>query len=163
LYNRRGFFQRAPRRLTLALAEQKRAVLALVDMDSLKQINDTHGHMEGDHAIMTVAAVLKQTFRDDDIIARIGGDEFAVLAIVKGPGAEQAILSRLDKSFAAAGTPGGYAVSVSLGLAALEAEDPGDLDVLLKRADRSLYDHKRSKGRILSVPSKPALPVRPSS
>jgi two-component system cell cycle response regulator len=163
LYNRRGFFQRAPRRLTVAFADRKRAVLALVDMDGLKQINDTHGHMEGDNAIMMVAAVLKQTFRDDDIIARIGGDEFAVLAIVRGPAAEQAILSRLDRNFAAAGNPGGYAVSVSLGLAALEADDPADLEVLLKRADRSLYDHKRSKGRTPAVPLKPALQEHVSS
>lgn len=148
LYNRRGFFQHAPRRLKFAHREQKRALLALIDMDGLKQINDTRGHMEGDHAIITVAAVLKQTFRDDDIIARIGGDEFAVLAIVKGHTAEQAILSRLDKNLTAAGTPAGYVLSVSLGLAALETGDAADFDDLLKRADQSLYDHKRSKGRI---------------
>jgi two-component system, cell cycle response regulator len=163
LYNRRGFFQRAPRRLTLAIAEQKRALLALVDMDGLKQINDTHGHLEGDKAIMMVAAVLKGTLRDDDIIARIGGDEFAVLAIVNGPNAERAILSRLDRNFAEAGTPAGYAVSVSLGFAALEANDPAKLDDLIKRADQSLYDHKRSKGRTPPAPPKPALQEHPPS
>jgi two-component system, cell cycle response regulator len=148
LYNRRGFFQHAPRRLKFAHREQKRALLAIIDMDGLKQINDTHGHMEGDNAIISVAAVLKRTFRDDDIIARIGGDEFAVLAIVKGHTAEQAILSRLDKNLTAAGTPAGYVLSVSLGLAALETGDAADFDELLKQADQSLYDHKRSKGRI---------------
>lgn len=147
LYNRRGFFQHAPRRLTFAHREQKRALLALADMDGLKQINDTYGHVAGDNAIITVAAVLKQTFRDDDIVARIGGDEFAVLAIVKGKTAEEAILTRLERNLTAAGTPPGYRLSVSLGLAALEAGDAADFDELLKRADRSLYDHKRSKGR----------------
>ncbi len=147
LYNRRGFFQRAPRQLTLAHRDQKRALLALVDMDGLKQINDTYGHLEGDNAIITVAAILKQTFREDDIIARIGGDEFAVLAIVKGSTAEQGILSRLERNLTASGTAAGYALSVSLGLAALEEGDAADFDGLLKRADHGLYEHKRRKGR----------------
>lgn len=157
LYNRRGFFQRAPRQLALAHHEQRRALLALVDLDGLKQINDTYGHPEGDKALITVAAVLRQTFRDADIIARIGGDEFAVLAIVKGSTAEQAILNRLEKNFAAAGTGAGYALSVSLGLAANEAGDAADFDGLLKQADHSLYEQKRSRNRTTPGILKPTL------
>jgi two-component system, cell cycle response regulator len=147
VYNRRGFFQRAPRRLAVAHRDQKRAVLALVDMDGLKQINDTYGHLEGDNALVSVAAILRQTFREDDIIARIGGDEFAVLAIVKGSTAEQGILDRLQRNLVASGTAAGYTLSVSLGLAALEVGEADDFDGLLKRADRCLYERKRSKGR----------------
>jgi two-component system, cell cycle response regulator len=147
LYNRRGFFQRAPESLSRARRDRKRALLALMDMDALKQINDTYGHLEGDRAIVTVAAILKQTFREDDIIARIGGDEFAVLALVKRNTAAQGILRRLERNLATSKPTTGYALSVSLGLATIEAGDAADFDGLLKRADHGLYAHKRRRGR----------------
>ena len=147
LYNRRGFFQHAPRQLALAHRDHKRALLAIVDLDNLKRINDGYGHPEGDKALITVAAVLRQTFRDTDVIARIGGDEFAVLAIVRGGTAEQGILARLGKNFAAARTEAVYPLSVSLGLAATAAGETADFEELVRQADRSLYEQKRSKGR----------------
>lgn len=160
VYNRRGFFQYAPRRLALAHHDQKRAVLAVVDMDGLKQINDTYGHLEGDNALIAVAAILRQTFREDDIIARIGGDEFAVLAIVKGNTTEQRILDRLKRNLVASGTAAGYTLSVSLGLAALEVGEAADFEGLLKRADNCLYERKRSKARSGQVAPKVPLQER---
>jgi two-component system, cell cycle response regulator len=155
LYNRRGFFQIAPRHLKLAHRDGKRALLAIADMDGLKQINDSFGHLEGDRAIITVAAVLKQTFRDDDVIARIGGDEFAVLAGVKGSTAEQGILTRLERNLASSGTGAGYSLSVSIGLAAIEAGEAADFDELLKGADHNLYEHKR--GKLHAGPAAPSV------
>jgi diguanylate cyclase (GGDEF)-like protein len=116
-------------------------------MDGLKQINDTYGHMEGDHAIITVASILKKTFREDDIIARIGGDEFAVLAVVRGRTAEQSIMDRLERNLVTSGTAAGYTISVSHGLAAMEVGDAADFDALMQQADGSLYDHKRRRTR----------------
>jgi diguanylate cyclase (GGDEF)-like protein len=144
LLNRRGFFQRAPRALRCATREQQRALVTLVDIDRLKQINDTYGHSEGDRAIITVAAVLRQTFRGDDVIGRLGGDEFAALALVKGPGVERAIVARLERNMAAARIPAGYPLSVSVGLSVAEAGEAADIEQLLRAADRGLYEHKRA-------------------
>ena len=59
-------------------------MLIFIDLDGMKQINDLYGHQEGDNALKDTANILKNTFRETDIIARIGGDEFAVFGMVYG-------------------------------------------------------------------------------
>ena len=78
VYNRRGFLSLANQHLKLARRTRTGFWLILLDIDRLKQINDTFGHHEGDRAIVTTAEILEKTFRDSDIIARLGGDEFSV-------------------------------------------------------------------------------------
>jgi diguanylate cyclase (GGDEF)-like protein len=81
LYNRRGFFQLALSRLNfLSRSADDTLLLLMFDLDGLKQINDTYGHSEGDTALKSFADILKQTLRQDDIIGRIGGDEFIVFS-----------------------------------------------------------------------------------
>jgi len=80
LYNRRGFFVLAEQQLRIAKRAKRKMFLFFIDVDNLKRINDISGHKEGDIALIDVAGVLKKTFRESDIIARIGGDEFIVLA-----------------------------------------------------------------------------------
>jgi PleD family two-component response regulator len=82
LKNRRGFFELAQQALKVAKREQCSMGLFFVDLNGLKQINDTFGHLAGDQALRDAAKVLQQTFRDSDILARIGGDEFVALARV---------------------------------------------------------------------------------
>ena len=77
-YNRRGYVTRAA--TLLKVAEPKTIWQIFFDVDELKIINDTFGHWAGDRALMEVASVLRQAFRATDIVARVGGDEFAVLA-----------------------------------------------------------------------------------
>jgi two-component system cell cycle response regulator len=79
LHNRRRFFVVAEQCLKLAIRMKKRPLLLFIDLDDLKWINDHYGHNEGDQALMGLADILKKTFRESDIIARIGGDEFVVL------------------------------------------------------------------------------------
>ena len=81
LYNRRGFITLAEQQLKAAPRAQRKMLLAFLDVDNLKGINDTLGHEGGDKVLIDAADVLRRTFRESDIIARVGGDEFAVLAI----------------------------------------------------------------------------------
>src|SRR5262249_15827990 len=92
LYNRRGFSTLAHQLLEQARRSGHPFLLFLADLDGLKQINDTHGHLEGDQALHIAAVLLKDTFRASDVVARIGGDEFAVAVLqdIKEDG-EQAI------------------------------------------------------------------------
>ena len=80
LFNRRGFFTLAEQQLQIASRTGREMVLLFVDLDKLKSINDALGHAEGDQALRETATILKNSFRESDIIARIGGDEFVVLA-----------------------------------------------------------------------------------
>jgi diguanylate cyclase (GGDEF)-like protein len=80
LYNRRRFFVLIDQYLKVAIRTKKRLLFLFIDMDDLKWINDHYGHNEGDQALIHLAKILKKTFRESDIIARIGGDEFGVLA-----------------------------------------------------------------------------------
>src|SRR6267142_6479786 len=80
LYNRRGFVAVAERQMSLGRRSGQRMLLFMIDLDHLKRINDSFGHLEGDRALKHTAYALEETFRDSDVVARLGGDEFAVLA-----------------------------------------------------------------------------------
>ncbi len=80
IYNRRGFSALAQQELKKANRIKRGMLLLFADVDDLKKINDSLGHQEGDLALIETANLLKETFREPDIIARIGGDEFVVLA-----------------------------------------------------------------------------------
>ena len=149
LYNRRGFFQRAMYRLRDARREGKGAVLLLADMDGLKQVNDSLGHLAGDRALVEIAGTLRETFREEDVIARVGGDEFAVLAVMKSERVAEAVrgvLTRLRARLVTLSLPSGHRLSMSVGHAAAYGDADASLDTLLKEADRSLYEQKRAAG-----------------
>src|SRR5258708_374231 len=95
LCNRRGFMAIAERQLKIGHRTGRGIVLFFMDIDGMKQINDSFGHGEGDRALKRMAKALKMTFRDSDVIARLGGDEFAVLAIEASDNTETAIPPRL--------------------------------------------------------------------
>jgi len=73
LYNRRGFMALAERQLKLGRRSGRGMLLFVMGVDGLKQINDSFGHSEGDHALKRTAGVLEETFRDSDVVARLGG------------------------------------------------------------------------------------------
>src|SRR5213080_4136931 len=147
LYNRRGFLTLATRDLRLAHRGNETLLVAFADLDDLKGVNDTAGHAVGDRALRDTAALLRQTFRDSDLVARIGGDEYAVL--VRHAGAESAgvLAERLKRQVREfnrrAARP--YQLSISLGFAAHKASTLGSVAGLLDRADRALYRDKRRK------------------
>src|SRR5713226_10469939 len=99
LYNRRGFMAIAERQLKVGRRSGKGMLLFFIDVDDLKQINDSYGHAEGDRVLKHITEALEKTFRDSDVIARMGGDEFVVLAIEASDFSEGTIRARLCKYF----------------------------------------------------------------
>jgi len=149
LYNRRGFFKFADQQLKLIRRMRKRALLVVADIQGVKEINDTFGHGAGDVAITDAAALLKQTFRESDVIGRLGGDEFVVLAIGVADDGPQSILRRLAKSLTSYNAPDRrFRLTFSLGIAGVEPGDGSSLDHLLGEADRDLLGKKRRRAKV---------------
>lgn len=145
LYNRRGFFLLAEQQLKLAQRSQTNIDLLFIDLDGLKTINDTFGHEMGDIAIVSVANLLKQTFRTSDIIGRLGGDEFAILTQVSN---SHAILQRMQANIHhynhTQQLP--FQISMSIGVQSYDPARPISLDDLVTLADTQMYQQKRAKG-----------------
>ncbi len=160
LYNRRGFFTLAEQQWKLARRRKKGMTLIFCDLDNMKAINDHLGHLAGDEALIQVAEVLRSTFRESDIIARMGGDEFAVLAIDTTPASHPVLAQRLDEAVARynARAPQGMRLSLSYGMADFDPQNPEPLDVVLGRADAAMYRQKEQKKglRPRNRPSPPA-------
>ena len=147
LYNRRGFLTLADQQLRFSERHKKDMLLFFADLDGMKWINDTLGHEEGDNALREVSVILKDTFRASDIVARIGGDEFAILAIDTTGIYPEIIMARLQNKIDMHNTKGGkrYKISISMGTAYYDPANPCSLDELMSRADKLMYEQKRRK------------------
>ncbi len=147
LYNRRGFFSMAEQQAKLSQRTSHNMLLFYCDLDAMKTINDTLGHKEGDRALMDVAAILQQTFRESDVIARIGGDEFIVLAIESNDTSVGTLRMRLEQNLIAfedrLRRP--YTISLSVGVATYDPELSESLEQVLSRADDLMYQQKQSR------------------
>jgi diguanylate cyclase (GGDEF)-like protein/PAS domain S-box-containing protein len=143
--NRRAFFEAAELELTRNRRTPRPIALVLFDADHFKQINDRHGHPAGDCVLRQLGAALSLTFRQVDVVARVGGEEFAVLlpsSTLDGAAAVAERLRRLVESQPVICDGVSIAYTVSAGIAAVDAGDTIDLDTLIKRADRALYAAK---------------------
>src|SRR5580704_5555538 len=150
LYNRRGFMALAERQLKVGRRSGRGMLLFVMDVDRLKQINDSFGHFEGDRALKRTADALEETFRDSDVVARSGGDEFAVLAVEASGHSEATIKTRLFeclKSISA--EPSRYEISLTVGLARFDPCSRTSIRELLAKADQSMYEQKRRQSRVL--------------
>jgi len=148
LFNRRGFRTLAQQELDLAERQNAKMAVFYIDMDGLKQINDRNGHNAGDQAIVDTAEILKETFRAGDIIARIGGDEFAIFgAFSPEPGSLATMKQRLAERIRCFNEKKErpYDLSCSVGVAYIIPEGPGALDEILYQADSSMYQEKLKK------------------
>jgi len=145
LRNRRGFTMLAEQQLKTANRLGRPLLLLFADIDGLKPVNDVQGHAAGDALLCEAATVLAGCFRDMDIVARMGGDEFAVLQIDAGGDEAPAAAERLEAAIAAANAAPGRAseLSLSLGASALDPAAPRTLDELLQVADARMYAAKR--------------------
>ena len=149
LYNRRGFNELGEQNLKLADRSARSASLIYVDIDRFKTINDTLGHHVGDRALLVVADTLRDTFRRSDLIARMSGDEFAVLAFETSEENAETLVERLRTELTRvnATTRERFQLSVSIGLARYDGEDAVTLGELLRRADAAMREEKRGKRR----------------
>lgn len=116
--------------------------LLVADIDRFKSINDTYGHQVGDSVLMQVAALLRQSTRREDIVARFGGEEF-VLVLTHCGEQDAALKAEALRVAVEQARPAGLEVSVSIGVTALNASADEDFDALFQRADAALY---RAKG-----------------
>lgn len=149
LYNRRGFNDLGEQNLKLADRSARSASLIYLDIDRFKTINDTLGHHVGDRALLVVADTLRDTFRRSGLIARMSGDEFAVLAFDTSQQNAETLVERLRTELTRvnATTRERFQLTVSIGLARYNGEDVVTIDELLKQADAAMHEEKQSKRR----------------
>jgi len=147
LYNRRGFLALAEQQVKVARRRRHNLLLVFIDLDGLKAINDTLGHDAGNQALVETADVLRHSFRDSDIIARLSGDEFVVLLIATSSERFSELETRLYEQIAQrnATSPRSYKLSMSVGCAEFDPAAPRSLDELIKDADSAMYVVKRRR------------------
>lgn len=148
LYNRRGFFALGEQQVHVANRDKKPMMVVSADLDGLKEINDTFGHQEGDAAIVETAHILRRTFRKADLVARIGGDEFALL--LTGGQAEfdrEQLDGRLQKIVEKHNRESNRPrkLSVSAGFVTCDARGTQTIEEWVHRADTLMYAQKRQK------------------
>lgn len=146
LANRRRFREELDRHLAHGERYGWRGALLLLDVDHLKEVNDTCGHPAGDRLLTQVAGRLRKRLRRSDLLARLGGDEFAVL--LQEANETQALIVAEAVVGQIAGTPfrvnGGLRSTMSVGVAVIDG--PTDTDDVMHRADDALYEAKRQGG-----------------
>ncbi|MBT8082155.1 MAG: GGDEF domain-containing protein [Gammaproteobacteria bacterium] len=147
LANRHAMETAFPKLIEMCLNKAQPVSLMMIDVDNFKQFNDMLGHVAGDRALSVVARVLKQQFRQRDLLARYGGDEFAVLlpdvnleeAVAIGERVRRAITGETDD-----GEDSLIRIPVCISMGVAELNPDGSLDALLRDADEALYRAKRA-------------------
>lgn len=143
--NRRGYYEFGQRTLDIIQEMEHAGIVFFADMDNLKKINDTYGHDAGDQAIKLLAEIFKMVFRSNDVIGRLSGDEFGIVApgmvIEHVPLIRKKIDETCKKESKRLKLP--YTLSVSVGYASLEKSSL--LKQLMSEADEMLYKEKRKK------------------
>ena len=148
VFNRRGFYMHGGNLYKSAVITGGKAIMCFGDVDGLKKINDTYGHKEGDEAILVTALLIRESFGTDDIVARIGGDEFTVIAANKSTEIEidaitKLVNSNFDRYNLVSKKP--YKLAVSLGFSVYSPEIKLTFEELIQDADKQLYKQKNAK------------------
>ncbi|MBN9022066.1 MAG: diguanylate cyclase, partial [Rhizobiales bacterium] len=158
LANRRYFFDVAAREVERVKRFRLPASLVMTDIDHFKSINDTYGHAAGDEALREVASVASAQLREPDVLARLGGEEFALLL----PGVPEAgaavAAERLRRSLSEASVLDAFRITASFGVSEILASDAG-IDDALARADAALYAAKQTgRNRVVTASDPPDMP-----
>ena len=159
--NRRAFFRFAEREVLRASRHSKPLTALMFDIDHFKRVNDVHGHAVGDEVLTRLVSCVTQNIRDEDLLGRLGGEEFALVLPETEPLRAAILANRLreavsDLSFD--GKHGAFNVTISIGIS-----EPGfaDIDIMhaLERADAALYKAKQNgRNRVELAPLKPNEP-----
>jgi diguanylate cyclase (GGDEF)-like protein len=151
LENRRSFMRNLAIVRERSISEEVSNVLLSIDLDQFKQVNDVGGHEAGDDLLRKVASVLSQNLRGRDVVARIGGDEFAIVLnncpLERGLQIAEA-LEKEVKSITVPGPTGPLSVGISIGVSGIEPHDGLGVTELLRKADDACYAAKRSGGGV---------------
>ena len=147
LCNRRGFLMRAEEQLKISDRSGQPLFLVFADVDGLKAINDTIGHHSGDIAIMETACVLREAFRESDILGRLSGDEFVALLTSVDDVKEEYLIKRFQETLDEHNRypARSFQLSVSIGVASYNPHSPCSIGDLLAKADLLMYKKKKIK------------------
>ncbi len=144
IYNRRGVMTFIEQMIRTAERLNCKMLLLFMDLNDMKYINDTFGHLQGDNALRDTANILRSVFRESDIIGRYGGDEFIVSALQTGDIEPETIKERLNKSIDLHNVEASrkYKISLSIGIAIYDPNTPTPLEALIFYADNMMYENK---------------------
>jgi diguanylate cyclase (GGDEF)-like protein len=146
IHNRRAFYLLGEHALLDVRRSKKSLTVLFFDLNGLKTVNDSLGHEVGSRLLLEAATLLRSSFRASDVVARVGGDEFAVITNGRTEDLVSA-LQRLDDATAAANklTAIPYRISYSMGQATADPESNESFAALVDRADALMYDRKRQR------------------
>ena len=146
LYNRRGLYTLGNQQIELAKRHDDDIFVFFLDLDGMKDINDKFGHEAGDDALVRSTAIIHKSFRNTDILSRVGGDEFIILAVKAQYEFVPVMIERIkeyvnkeNKSIDS------YQLSLSIGVSKINLDDQSPLDEGIKRADKEMYKSKVQK------------------
>jgi len=147
LSNRRGFMTSARYVINICDRQEVSCSLIFIDLNDFKNINDQFGHAEGDRALVDFSNLLKNNFRNSDVLARLGGDEFVVLLTDTTKIAAEMAMRKLQKSIDEFNSKSdhGYSISCCYGIAGPDSSQHITVEKLLKDADSLMYEHKSQK------------------
>ncbi len=147
LFNRRGLLTMGEHQLKLSRRTRRRLLVMYADLDNMKRINDKFGHVEGDAALIEAADILRQVFRESDIIARIGGDEFVILAVESNGAVSDALINRIHQRCILANLKKSrpYVLAMSAGAAEFDPDQPTTLEEIVAQADNAMYAEKQKR------------------
>lgn len=151
LYNLRGFKLLAEQSLHLAKRSGHSFSVFFIDLDNLKEINDSLGHQAGSALLIETGVLLRDVFRESDVLARVGGDEFAIAGQFNKPAIFR-VSQRLEEFVERRNARGGHEnlLSFSTGYVTSDAGDRKTLDEMLAEADHAMYEEKRRRKVFLS-------------
>ena len=146
-YNRRYGLELLDRQLKLSHRSKSPLLLAFLDIDNFKDINDTFGHNEGDEVLKEVAGLFQSTLREIDIICRMGGDEFLLIFPDNSLKDASLIRERLNKNLTELNhsLKKPYKIDLSIGLSEYNSDNPLPMDELIRIADEKMYEEKKNK------------------
>lgn len=146
-YNYRGFMPLATQQAKLARRQGRPMMLAYMDIDGMREVNDRFGYLAGDQLLADCSTVIRRSFRDSDIIARMGGDEFAVLLVDSSDIKTRQLVNRLQGHIDQfnADESREYSISMSIGIVPFEPGGPETLEEMLSQADALMKKDRANK------------------
>ncbi len=147
LYNKRGFILFAQQQLSLSVRAKRGMILFFIKLNGLKEIKDKSGHQSGDLALIETASILKEVFRDSDIVGRHAEDEFTAIAIESFDANNEIIIKRLQDDLYSSNKQANrlYELSLSIGTAYYDTEELCSIEKLINRAEVSMNEQRNNK------------------
>jgi diguanylate cyclase (GGDEF)-like protein len=147
LYNLHTFMSMTEQQVKTANREKKQMLIIYAGVDGMQAVNDDYGREAGDKLLVDIANILRKTFREADIPARTGGDEFVISTLVSSEEGEKLIMARLEENIAAYNGEKGTTVKLSLsfGSSFYDPKEPVSVEEVLSRADEKMHENKRSR------------------